>query len=409
MFENILGLEHVTRDLDHDIRSGRLPQAILIAGPKYGGKSSVAFEVARGLTCRESGRWNCTCRACRLQRTLHHHDTVLAGDRYFDLEIDAALDAFQRERRSGTAFLLVRSVRKLVRRFDPFLWPEARLAKARPIVDSLEEALARIEPSETSEAPWEHLGGKALGALAGEILRDTDRLRRQLPHDPVPVDVVRAIGSWAHLSAAAGKKVLILEEAHTLQEGSRNAMLKLLEQPPQDVYFILTSSRRQAVIPTLLSRLRVYTLPERSVSTQEDVQRRIFRLKEPEHSRLQDFFRRRGETERSWRELAQRTLRVVHGDGTVSSVEAALRSQMAAVQPRAGAEYYLDALSEELRGELPSLDEAGRRRCTAWSRLIQTHHERIVVRNMNPHSVLASLVLSMKRAAEAAGGGGGSR
>ena len=405
MFENILGLDHVTRDLDHDIRSGRLPRAILIAGPKYGGKSTVAFEVARGLTCHERGRWNCTCKSCRLQRTLQHHDTVLAGDRYFDLEIDAALDAFQRARRPGTAFLLVRAVRKLIRRFDPFLWPEARLSKARPIVDSLEEALARIEPSETTEAPWDHPGDNALGTFAEEIARDADRLRRQLPHDPVPVDVVRAIGSWAHLSAAAGKKVLILEEAHTLQEGSRNAMLKLLEQPPADVYFILTSSRRQAVIPTLLSRLRVYTLPERAVSTQEDVQRRIFRIEEPEHSRLRDFFRRRGGAERSWRELAQRTLRVVHGDGSVPGVEAALRSQIASVQPRAGAEYSLDALSEELRSELPTLDEAGRRRCAAWAGLIQVHHERIAVRNMNPHSVLTSLVLSMKHAAATAGGG----
>ncbi len=406
MFENILGHDHVTRDLEHDIRSGRLPQAILIAGAKYGGKSSVAFEVARGLTCRETGRWNCTCKSCRLQRTLQHHDTVLAGERYFDLEIDAALDAFRRERRSGTAFLLVRAVRKLIRRFDPFLWPEARLSKARPVVDGIEEVLARVEPSEISDAPWEHLEGKALSIFAEEISRSTDRLRRNLPHDPVPVDLVRAVGSWAHLSAAAGKKVLILEEAHTLQEGSRNAMLKLLEEPPTDVYFILTSSRRSAVIPTLLSRLRVYTLPERPVSTQEDVQRRIFRVEEPEHSRLQDFFRRRGAAERSWRDLAQRTLRVVYGDGSISDIESGLRSQMASVQPRAGAEYYLDALSEELRGELPALDEEGRRRYTAWSRLIQVHWDRIAVRNMNPQSVLASLVLSMKRTAETAIGGG---
>ncbi len=405
MFENILGLESVVADLTHDVEQEHLPHAIMLAGPRYGGKSSLALELARVLTCHEHGQWGCSCRSCRLQRGLQHRDTVLAGDRYFELEISAARSAFEREPRPGTAFLLVRAVRKLVRRFDSFMWPEARMKKVESAITAVEEALEQIEPADHRDAPWTQLPGTELTAVLDAIDTQTAKLQQQLPHDPVPVDLVRAIASWAHLSSATGAKVLIIEEAHQLQEGARNAMLKLLEEPPEGLTIIFTTSRRTAVIPTVLSRLRMYHLPEREPEVQRAVQEKIYRVTEPEQPLLQPFFRGSSTAALGWREVTHEILQALPHPGGVARLQVTLREQLSQGPPRKAAEYLLDALLEELRGALrpsseQSLDTA---QITALADQVRIHWDRITTRNMNPVSVIESLLITMSRTVRGAG------
>ena len=400
MFENIIGLDDVTSDLARDVATGALPQAMLLTGPRYGGKSSVALEIARALTCHGSGSWGCTCRSCRLQRGLQHQDTVMVGERYFDLEISAALASFVQEPRAGTAFLLVRSVRKLLRRFDAFLWPDARVKKAESLVSKIEETLEGVEPADARDTPWSALTAAQFTSLVDTLAADTAKLQQQLPHDPVPVDMVRAIGSWAHISSSAGSKVLIMEEAHQLQEAARNAMLKLLEEPPSDVYLVLTTSRRTAMIPTLLSRLRVYPLHQRTPEMERTVQERIFRVAEPEQPHLQEFFRHRNRAAQTWREVAGEIINAAEDSGTLLRAISSVRELVATGPPRKNVEYLLDALLEELRGVLRSpLSPSQERRITATARAVHAHWERLSTRNMNPLSVVESLSLSMREIA----------
>ncbi|MEX2445439.1 MAG: hypothetical protein WD492_17700 [Alkalispirochaeta sp.] len=405
MFENILGLESVVTDLARDVKNGRLPQAIMLAGPRYGGKSSVALELARILTCHEQGQWGCSCRSCRLQRGLQHHDTVLAGDRYFELEISAARSAFGREPRAGTAFLLVRAVRKLLRRFDAFMWPESRLRKVESPMATLEEALEQIEPADHRDAPWSQLSHKELQTVLDTVDTQAVKLQQQLPHDPVPVDLVRAISSWAHLSSSAGAKVLIIEEAHQLQEGARNAMLKLLEEPPDGLTIIFTTSRRTAVIPTVLSRLRIYNLPERPPEVQQQVQQKIYRVAEPEQPLLQPFFRRSSIAALGWREVTREILHALPHPGGVARLQVTLREQLSQGPPRKAAEYLLDALLEELRQALrsPTEETPDTAQIAALAQQVRIHWDRITTRNMNPVSVIESLLISMSRTVRGAG------
>ncbi|MFW5694836.1 MAG: hypothetical protein ACOCYB_06685 [Alkalispirochaeta sp.] len=399
MFENILGLESVVADLARDVEHQRLPHAIMLAGPRYGGKSSVALELARVLTCHEHGQWGCSCRSCRLQRGLQHRDTVLAGDRYFELEISAARRAFEREPRAGTAFLLVRAVRKLLRRFDSFMWPETRLKKVESAMTTVEEALEQIEPADHRDAPWSRLGPRDLANVLDAIDEQVVKLQQQLPHDPVPVDLVRALASWAHLSSAGGAKVLVIEEAHQLQEGARNAMLKLLEEPPEGLTIIFTTSRRTAVIPTVLSRLRIYNLPERPPEVQREVQEKIYRVAEPDQPLLQPFFRRSSAAALGWREVAHEILQAISQPGGVARLQVTLREQLSQGPPRKAAEYLLDALLEELRGALRSISAASLNtaQVTVLSDQVRAHWDRIATRNMNPVSVIESLLIAMSR------------
>ena len=61
-----------------------------------------------------------------------------------------------------------------------------------------------------------------------------------------------------------GRKVYVLEEADKLTPEAANALLKLLEEPPGDVLFLLLARNPGALPPTVLSRcqcLRLGRLP----------------------------------------------------------------------------------------------------------------------------------------------------
>lgn len=60
----------------------------------------------------------------------------------------------------------------------------------------------------------------------------------------------------AHLeSFEGGRQVVIIHEAHTMQRAAANSLLKILEEPPSGVYFILTAPVGDALLPTILSRV----------------------------------------------------------------------------------------------------------------------------------------------------------
>jgi DNA polymerase-3 subunit gamma/tau len=72
--------------------------------------------------------------------------------------------------------------------------------------------------------------------------------------------------------------VVIIENADRLQESVRNALLKILEEPPEQALFVLTTTRRQAIMPTILSRCRTYTFDTRTPEQNRDILKRIFHL-----------------------------------------------------------------------------------------------------------------------------------
>lgn len=71
------------------------------------------------------------------------------------------------------------------------------------------------------------------------------------------VDQVRAIRHAAHRSAVEGKvKVFVLADAHKLNPAAANALLKLLEEPPTGVVFVLITASPEDLLPTVVSRCR---------------------------------------------------------------------------------------------------------------------------------------------------------
>ncbi len=69
------------------------------------------------------------------------------------------------------------------------------------------------------------------------------------------VDDVRALQDEAIYSPAAAKKrVYIIDEVHMLSTAAFNALLKILEEPPEHLMFILCTTELHKVLPTIVSR-----------------------------------------------------------------------------------------------------------------------------------------------------------
>ena len=81
---------------------------------------------------------------------------------------------------------------------------------------------------------------------------------------------------WAHIKSEEGRKTVIIENADRMQTSVRNALLKILEEPPEDVVFILLTSKRNAIMQTILSRVRTYNFLERTEEQQLEVIERVF-------------------------------------------------------------------------------------------------------------------------------------
>ncbi|MCR5049991.1 MAG: DNA polymerase III subunit gamma/tau [Paludibacteraceae bacterium] len=73
------------------------------------------------------------------------------------------------------------------------------------------------------------------------------------------VEDIRALIEQVRIPPQIGKySVYIIDEVHMLSQGAFNALLKTLEEPPAHAIFILATTEKHKVLPTILSRCQVY-------------------------------------------------------------------------------------------------------------------------------------------------------
>ncbi len=73
------------------------------------------------------------------------------------------------------------------------------------------------------------------------------------------VDHIRALNEQARIPLDEGKsRVFIVDEVHMLSQAAFNAFLKTLEEPPERTVFILATTEKHKIIPTILSRCQVF-------------------------------------------------------------------------------------------------------------------------------------------------------
>ncbi len=75
------------------------------------------------------------------------------------------------------------------------------------------------------------------------------------------VDAIREVRDDAFVMPnESDKKVYILKNGHNMNEQAQNALLKILEEPPSYVYFIIVAQSKSTMLETILSRVQVFSL-----------------------------------------------------------------------------------------------------------------------------------------------------
>lgn len=201
----VVGHERARASLASALAAGRLPAALLLHGPRGVGKQRVALWLAQLTVCANPGEEPCgACPPCRMTLSLEHPDVHW----YFPL-------------------------------------PRPKGATGDKLVDALEAA--RIE--ELAELRTQPLrpshSEEVRGIYLGTVRSIRERAHKRPVMAPGPVFII------------GNAELLVPQES---SPEAANALLKLLEEPPGRVRFILTSSEPGRLLPTIQSRTVPYHL-----------------------------------------------------------------------------------------------------------------------------------------------------
>jgi len=202
-WDSIIGQRRAKNILRAALASGRIPHAWLFTGAEGVGKDAVAIETARVLRCEHpeaNGAAACgTCRGCQ------------------------------------TAGVLQNANVKFV-----FALPTGKGEDSR------------------SDSPLLKLSDSEITQIKEQIaLKGTDPYHNiTIPRaSQIKISSVREVKrDIAFVAAESGWRVVIISEAHLMGEEAANAFLKTLEEPAPHTLLILTSSSRERLLPTILSR-----------------------------------------------------------------------------------------------------------------------------------------------------------
>ena len=85
------------------------------------------------------------------------------------------------------------------------------------------------------------------------------------------VEHIKTLMEQTRIPPQVGKyKVFIIDEVHMLSTQAFNAFLKTLEEPPQHVIFILATTEKHKILPTILSRCQIYDFERMTVKSTID-------------------------------------------------------------------------------------------------------------------------------------------
>lgn len=92
---------------------------------------------------------------------------------------------------------------------------------------------------------------------------DAEWIRQEAVGRSIKIEQIRALQQTVFQTPKRARyRVVVIESAHQMNVSASNALLKILEEPPEHTIFILAAEQISSVLPTILSRCQKYTLPD---------------------------------------------------------------------------------------------------------------------------------------------------
>jgi DNA polymerase-3 subunit gamma/tau len=165
-------------------------------------------------------------------------------------------------------------------RFSPELWADdPKITKLNGLLETINgtmEELKLLVEGADADADTD-IDTEKLSKLCEAALKHTQKLEAEGIADTIPVSHIRGAAYWLRIAPSGKRKLLIIENADRMQDAARNSLLKILEEPPETCAIILCSAKPEALLPTILSRLRHYGFARREKTAEAEVVRRVFK------------------------------------------------------------------------------------------------------------------------------------
>lgn len=244
---------------ENAIKTNTFSHSTLFCGPKYTSKMSAAIEIAKVLSCRDPQfKEDCKCDSCKLYDKYLMQNLVVVSNRDSENRIEVALQQYIKNRNEFTKNFLIQNVRIFLLSYHNSIYTD----KNKKLFDSAYQASELISEFASNRDVLK--------------IREAQRFSKELKLRLKPlfqvskknltnlsVDGVRSLQTWLSNTLVNEKaRIVIIESIEKANESVKNSLLKILEEPNENVYFILLSNNPSRIMKTILSRVRKYNFAE---------------------------------------------------------------------------------------------------------------------------------------------------